>query len=225
MAKKQIKKEQAVPELTIRMLGDSKSEKMTAPAYLTASPSPVLLAQIIHTLRRRTRIRRAHTKDRSEVRGGGRKPWKQKGTGRSRHGSIRSPIWRGGGIAFGPRSRHERIVPTPSGMAKKALAVALSNHLRQGTVEIVRLSSPLPTKTKEVQQQLTTTLKRKRFDRHGLLLLLAHEHAALQRPLRNLAGVTVQPVQQVTVADIVAAKQVWVDEAALGLLEKRCRIS
>src|SRR5687767_13595733 len=97
------------PELIRRIFGEKKVTKVAAPAFLAVAASPLLLAQALHTSRKRTRIRRAHTKERAEVRGGGRKPWKQKGTGRSRHGSSRSPIWVGGGTTFGPRSRHERI--------------------------------------------------------------------------------------------------------------------
>ncbi|MEK7519440.1 MAG: 50S ribosomal protein L4 [Patescibacteria group bacterium] len=76
----------------------------------------------------------AHTKDRSEVRGGGKKPWRQKGTGRARHGSIRSPLWRGGGVTFGPRKEKVFKKIIPQKMKRKALFMALSGKLKNNSL-------------------------------------------------------------------------------------------
>lgn len=87
----------------------------------------------------------AHTKDRSEVSGGGRKPWRQKGTGRARHGSTRSPIWKGGGVTFGPRAEkgYEKNIPVP--MRRKALCMVLSEKARRDKLVVLdslRLEKP-----------------------------------------------------------------------------------
>ncbi|MEK7556953.1 MAG: 50S ribosomal protein L4, partial [Patescibacteria group bacterium] len=123
--------------------------KMKTPEYLTKEVSPALLAQAVYTLHKRARVRTAHTKVRKEVRGGGRKPWKQKGTGRARHASIRSPIWVGGGVVFGPRVRKERVLELPSRMAKAALCGALAWHASAKTLGFVKVSGEIA-KTKEV---------------------------------------------------------------------------
>lgn len=79
----------------------------------------------------------AHTKDRSEVSGGGRKPWRQKGTGRARHGSTRSPIWKGGGVVFGPRSEKGYEKAIPVAMRRKALCMILSEKARKDKVVVL----------------------------------------------------------------------------------------
>lgn len=202
-------KESQVP---VHVFGVKKQEQAAVPAWLTAV-SLQLVAQVYHIQRKRSRIRRAHTKERADVRGGGRKPWKQKGTGRSRHGSTRSPLWVGGGTTFGPRSRHERILPPPRKERAAALRGALSAHRTAGTFEFLRLPSEVPAKTKEVAQFID--------GQRGLLLIVADEHKGIIRSARNLSGVRAVTAARVTVADVVEADRVWVDEAALSALENR----
>src|SRR3990167_4850291 len=86
--------------------------------------NPELLVQVLQGQLANRRQVLAHTKDRSEVRGGGVKPWRQKGTGRARHGSIRSPIWKGGGVTFGPTKEKNFKLTIPRKMVKKALRAA-----------------------------------------------------------------------------------------------------
>lgn len=96
-----------------------------------------MMHQVITSMQANARTPIAHTKDRSEVRGGGRKPWKQKGTGRARHGSSRSPIWVGGGVTHGPRKDKSYERKINRSMRRKALFVALSRKLRDGEVIFV----------------------------------------------------------------------------------------
>lgn len=91
-----------------------------------------LLHQVVQTARANQRQVLAHAKTRSEVRGGGKKPWRQKGTGRARHGSIRSPIWKGGGVSGGPTKDRNFSKKINKKMAAKALGVALSSKVRDG---------------------------------------------------------------------------------------------
>lgn len=202
------------PKIKRLVLGNTKATSVAAPGYLTVAASPVLLAQAVHTLHKRQRIRRAHTKDRSEVRGGGRKPWKQKGTGRSRHGSIRSPIWVGGGVAFGPRSRKVRVLPMPTTMRRQAFAGALAAHVKAGTLALISITKDLPTKTSELVKQLPAPT-------HGTLILVAPANRGILRAGRNLKNIMIVPAEQATIIDVIGAREVWVDEAALPLLENR----
>lgn len=93
-----------------------------------------LIHQVIESMNSNARQGTAHSKDRSEVRGGGKKPWKQKGTGRARHGSRRSPIWIGGGATHGPRSERDYSKKINRKMKMKALFTVLSAKLRDGEV-------------------------------------------------------------------------------------------
>src|SRR3990167_905369 len=88
--------------------------------------SDALMHQVVNAMQMNARPRVAHARTRGEARGGGRKPWKQKGTGRARHGSIRSPIWRGGGVTFGPTKERNFKLTIPRKMVKKALRALLA---------------------------------------------------------------------------------------------------
>lgn len=195
------------------VFGSKETSNVELPTYLDIQVSPLLLAQAVHTLNKRMYVRRAHTKERAEVRGGGRKPWKQKGTGRSRHGSIRSPLWVGGGTTFGPRTRHPRVLPMPTAMRRRALAGSLAEHVKTATLKIVAFTNELPEKTAEFTRQ-TGTIR-------GLLVILAPTHMTVQRVSRNVPGVRGIGIDRVTVEDIMRAREVWLDEAALPALGAR----
>jgi len=96
-----------------------------------------LLQQVVISQMSNKRQNIAHTKERGDVRGGGKKPWKQKGTGRARHGSIRSPIWKGGGVTFGPRNDKNFKKKINKKMAHKALLVALSSKVKDKELIII----------------------------------------------------------------------------------------
>lgn len=204
----------AQDKIIVRIFGTDKTEEMTSPDYMQRDVSGDLLAQSVHVGRRRSRIRRAHTKERAEVRGGGRKPWRQKGTGRSRHGSTRSPLWRGGGTTFGPRVRRERVNPLPTNSRRLALSGALSNRFVNGDIEIIRFNKDLPTSTKEVAAYLG--------DENGVTILIDESNKDVVRVIRNIPKIKVLPVRQATVEDILMAKNLWIDEAGLNTLKDRC---
>lgn len=189
--------------------------KSGVPTYLMKAAVPTsLVAQAIQVMLKRTRIRRAHTKTRGEVRGGGRKPWAQKHTGRARHASIRSPIWVGGGTVFGPRVRKTRIVEMPERMNRAALRGALAVHAQGKTMEVVLVTVP---------KALKTAVMAKALAERGQLLVLASDKKEVIRAVRNLSQVKAVLVGQLTARDVMEAKRVLVDEAALPALEKRCR--
>ena len=98
---------------------------------------PTLLHEVVTIARANQREVLSHTKGRSEVRGGGRKPWKQKGTGRARHGSSRSPLWRGGGVTFGPTKERNFSMQLNDKVKKQALRMVLTNKLANDHLYIV----------------------------------------------------------------------------------------
>lgn len=200
----------------VRDLSGKKTGTVTLPACFASDAGLDVVAQAHHTALKRTRIRRAHTKERAEVRGGGRKPWKQKGTGRARHGSRRSPIWTGGGITFGPRSRKERVLPMPKGMMRRALAGALTAQATRGAVHVVKTPADVPTKTRDVAALLAD-------DFAGALLITQTDRVgAWQRVARNIPRLMIADAATVGVGALVEAQALWIDETALEQLSRRC---
>ena len=155
-----------------------------------------------------------HTKTRGEVRGSGRKPWRQKGTGRARVGEIRNPLWRTGGIVFGPRPRSYAYA-LPKKVVRRALGAALIQKLRDGAVTVVdRLAVDEP-KTSQAVELLA------RLDVAGRALLVdAKSEEHLRRAVQNLSQVRVVDSNQVTARDVAAAARILMTPAALEHLEK-----
>ncbi len=134
-----------------------------------------LVHQVIVSMMSNQRSNIAHTKDRSEVRGGGKKPWKQKGTGRARHGSSRSPIWRGGGITFGPRNDRNYSKKINKKMKTNALLQILSQKNRDGEIIFVDSLSFEKPKAKDAKDVLSNLSKVKGFE----MLLSKKKNSAL----------------------------------------------
>ncbi|MBU1148608.1 50S ribosomal protein L4 [Patescibacteria group bacterium] len=127
----------------------------------------------------------AHTKTRSEVRGGGKKPWRQKGTGRARHGSIRSPIWKGGGITFGPRSNRNFSKMVNKKMKTKAVKMVLSDKAENKAISVMTDLKLEKYKTQDLYKILAKFLKKK----ESLLLILAKADQKVYRSAKNLPKV------------------------------------
>lgn len=159
------------------------------------------------------RLGTACTKTRSEVRGGGRKPWKQKGTGRARAGSRRSPVWRGGGTVFGPKPRSFATALNRK-MSSGALASALSS-VREN-VTVVSDSLLHVEKTKDFQ----ALLNKLEFGDQKVLLV-AEYNAALFRVTRNLPQVSVVNPKNLGVVDVLKNHVILVSSGALQVLEGR----
>lgn len=197
-------------------LSGKKKGTVDLPECFSASVSPILLAQAVHTLSKRARVRRAHTKERAEVRGGGRKPWRQKGTGRSRHGSRRSPLWVGGGTTFGPRSRHERVIKMPRVMRSRALAGSISGLAEAGGLSVLKMSGEFPVKTKELAGLLPENMGR-------LLMVVSDvQFSGIEKAARNLLRVSVVSSTRVNALDLLKANNVWVTEEAWDAFVARC---
>lgn len=159
----------------------------------------------------------AHAKDRSEVRGGGRKPWRQKGTGRARHGSRRSPIWKGGGVAHGPRKEKDYSKKINSKMLSRALRTVLSAKLENGQVKVINdfsLDSISTGKFKSVFQKVMGG------DIRNTVLVLPLPDSAIIKSSRNL-GVAVESVAHMSFINLLKAKKIIFTESALKKLEIR----
>lgn len=154
------------------------------------------------------------TKTRTEVRGGGRKPWKQKGTGRARQGSIRSPQWRGGGVVFGPTPRSYNLKMNKK-VRRLALKSALSFKVLEGEMVVLNELTLAAPKTKE----MVTILSKLEADKKVLLVVGAENNNALLAA-RNVASVKVIPATDVNVLDLLDARKVIVTQDAVNHIEE-----
>lgn len=154
------------------------------------------------------------TKTRGEVRGGGRKPWRQKGTGRARHGSIRSPIWVGGGVAFGPKPR-KYVKRMPKKMRRLALRSALSAKHRAGQIVLIdefALEQPRTREMAEILDRLTDTAG-------SVVILLADENMAVEKSVSNLPYAKTLRAQYLNIRDLLGYDHVIIPLAALEVIE------
>jgi large subunit ribosomal protein L4 len=158
----------------------------------------------------------AATKTRGMVRGGGAKPWRQKGTGRARAGTSRSPLWTGGGTVFGPSPRHY-ILKVNRKARKAALRSALSIHAERSSVSVLDAADFDAPSTKKAHGLLDG-----RLGGH-VLLVVAPEQDLTAKSFRNLERVAVMPAENVCVADVIRAAQLVVTEAALNALTERAK--
>lgn len=160
------------------------------------------------------RLGTAKTKTRGEVSGGGRKPWRQKGTGRARHGSIREPQWRGGGVVFGPRPGRNYKKRMPRKMRRLALRSALSVKAAEGRVVVLdELRLPEP-KTRE----MVALLDRLAMD-SSVLILLPQKDEAVERSARNLPWVKTLRANYLNIRDLFAYDYLLMPLAALTTIE------
>lgn len=156
-----------------------------------------LVHQVVLAMQANKRSGTAHTKDRSEVSGGGKKPWAQKGTGRARHGSSRSPIWVGGGVTFGPRVEKDYSQKINKKMRTKALFSVLSKKQDLGKLLFVDAISLSAMKTKDAASIVSAFAKIEGFERltskkpTTALLALSAPDAAIEKSFANLPGITV----------------------------------
>lgn len=177
-------------------------------------PQPAVVHEVV-VMQLANRRRGTHdTKTRAEVAGGGRKPWRQKGTGRARHGSIRSPIWRGGGIVFGPHPR-DYGYRVPRKVRRLALKAALADKVREGNVVVLdELHLPEP-KTKEALRILS------RFEAEGGALLVGAEpDPVLKSAVANIRGVKFLPVENLNLYDLLRHPKLLITRAALARVEE-----
>lgn len=169
-----------------------------------------LVHQVFGALAANRRQPIAHTKNRGEVSGGGIKPWRQKGTGRARHGSIRSPLWRHGGVTFGPRNEKDFSQKINSKMAKEALAESLSKKLASNELKVVSALEAPNAKTKELSRAISNLT-----DKKSTLLVVASDNKNVFRATANLPKLKVTRSKDLNVYDVLNHKYVLMEQKAL----------
>ena len=182
------------------------------PNIFGIEPNVPVMHQVVTAQLAAARAGTHSTKTRSEVRGGGRKPWRQKGLGRARHGSIRSPQWAGGGVAHGPKPR-DYSQRTPKKMRRLALRSALSDRASTGNIKVVESFDVWDTpKTKKAIALLEA------MEVTGKVLLIAedHEHTAI-KSFRNLASVIASNLGQANTYDVLWADTIIMSQGTLAL--------
>lgn len=167
-----------------------------------------LVSQVLYSQASNRRAGTAHTKNRSEVRGGGKKPWAQKGSGRARHGSSRSPIWRHGGVTFGPRNDKDYKKTIPHSMKVAALYSLLSAKVKAGKVIFVNELPSLSGKTKEGDTAMRGLTNIEGFKTlcykkpNNVYLSVKKGDDITKRALRNLPYMTLHNMEDLNPLDI-----------------------
>jgi len=169
-----------------------------------------LVAQVLYVYRSNERKSTANVKGRGEVSGGGKKPWKQKGTGRARAGSTRSTIWVGGGVAFGNVGDRNWNRKINKKMAKKAACVMLSENLRNKTLEFMKFSL---NDVKKLRDEM-----KKNSSKSALVIT---DNVELGRKIRNIEKLDVVSSEKLNAKNIAKRKYIYVDNEVIEMLEKR----
>jgi len=203
--------------------GDVIAEEQLSEKVFGQKPNNALVHQAVVAQMGNERQVLAHTKDRSEVRGSGRKPWQQKGTGRARVGSVRSPIWIGGGITFGPTKNRNFSKNLNIKMKRKALCIALSDKVADERLVILDELAISEYKTKlfkKIIENLATKALNKE-KRGSLLVIDAMPAAETKASARNLPDIKLINVENLNLLDILKYKQVIATRKAVKTIEER----
>lgn len=190
-----------------------------------------LVSQVLYIQGSNRRAGTAHTKDRSEVSGGGKKPWQQKGTGRARHGSSRSPIWRHGGVTFGPRADKNYKRSLPESMKRAALVSLLSAKLRDGKILFVDSLAHDTGKTKDavgIMKNLATIegFKTLTYKKVGNVVMTTPKASEVEkRAFRNIPYVTLTNITHINPLDLANTRYVVITnpEATVEALAKKLK--
>jgi len=179
-----------------------------------------LISQALTTQLANSRQSIAHAKDRSEVSGGGKKPWRQKGTGRARHASIRSPLWAGGGVTFGPRSERNFSKKINKKMKRQALLMVLSGKFNDDEIiflDELKLQEP---KTKEafgIIAKLNKVLKKEL--NKGALIVLPKKDENIFRAVKNLKKISIIGAASLNVIDLLEKRYLIMPRESVEMIK------
>src|SRR3989338_4037330 len=217
-------------ESTIYTKDGKEAGTIALPANIFSVPwNDALMHQVVTTMQANARPTVAHTKNRGDVRGGGKKPWQQKGTGRARHGSISSPIWKGGGVTHGPLKDKVYAREIPKKMRTKALFVALSRKLKDGEILFVNSFGIDAPKTAVARKYLVTLSKVKGFEllakkrKNSALIALAELTPATQKSFRNIGNIECMNTRNLNPVTVLKSKYLVIEnpEASIAIIESR----
>jgi len=175
-----------------------------------------LVHQVVTSQVSNRRMIIAKTKDRGEVRGGGKKPWRQKGTGRARHGSIRSPLWRHGGVTFGPTTNRNFTKKINKKMKRLALLMVLSSKAKDGTLVILEELKLEQPKTKFV----ANILNKLPINKGSYLIGLPGKDEILYRASRNIDRTKAMEVRNLNVFDLLSFKYLIIPKEAIKVIKE-----
>lgn len=182
-----------------------------------------LVHQVVTSMESTARTNVAHTKNRGDVRGGGKKPWQQKGTGRARHGSIRSPLWKGGGITHGPLKGEVFERKVNKKMKAKALYTILSAKLKKGEVLFVDDLSMGAPKTKDAVAVMSSLSKIKGFEmllakrKNSAYINLADKSVNTEKSFRNMSNLVIDEIRNMNPLDLMKYKYVVISNPEKSL--------
>ena len=168
----------------------------------------------------------AHTKDRSEVRGGGKKPWAQKGTGRARAGSSRSPIWKGGGVTFGPRSERNFKKDINKKMKRKALCMVLSDKVKENALSILDKFEIKEFKTKTANLMLEKLEKKINKDnennkiKRSVLVINDKKDEKAKYSFRNIVGMKLINLDNINILDLLKYRDLLISKDCVKKIEE-----
>jgi len=180
-----------------------------------------LLWQVVRSYTSNQRQGSAHTKTKGEVSGGGKKPWRQKGTGRSRHSSIRSPLWRGGGTVFGPRNDKVWKQKINKKMARKSLLMALSSKAKEENIVVLEDLKLNEVKTREVAK-IIANLRTKivNFKKAKTLVVLSNFDKDLIRAAKNIVDLKTIEARNLNTLEILSFKYLLMTKDTISALKK-----
>lgn len=181
--------------------------------------NPDLVHQALRVQLNNRRNQSAHTKGRSEVSGGGKKPWRQKGTGRARHGSIRSPLWKGGGVTHGPTKDRDYSLKINKKMKQLAIFSVLARRLKDGEIKIVDSLVITEPKTKILNDSLKGFIPEKKVILNALIVP-AEGDKNIYKATRNLAKIGAISPKSLNIYDLLKHKQILMDKSAVAIINE-----
>jgi len=216
-------------ETTIYNAQGKKAGSLTLPENIFGVEwNDALMHQVVTSMMDNARTPVAHVKDRGAVSGGGKKPWKQKGTGRARHGSIRSPIWRGGGVTHGPSKDKDYSREIPKKMRLKALCMALSRKFKDGQVLFVDTFGLETPKTATASKLMgvfagVSGFEKLSYRKNAALIALSDPKTATIKSFSNIGNVETKPVRDLNPVAILKYRYLIIEnpEAAIAIVATR----
>lgn len=218
---KAVKTPDMAMEATVYSIDGKKVSTIALPVEIFGAPwRPDTVHQVTTAMQANARQNRAHTKDRAEVSGGGKKPWKQKGTGQARHGSSRSPIWRHGGITFGPRNERDYSEKINKKQRVQALMSVLSRKAREGEIILVDTLAFTAPKTAAAKTALAAlgkavdagSLIAKK--NNAVLLAAASHNTNVIKSFTNFSNVKTEEVRNLNPLDVLTYKYIVIENPA-----------